>query len=114
METAWLASAPEGMRSGRTSRSSRKAPWDCCAWYDQALGESFGVKDMEKSQYIPEIMENPRLYGHYPQAVNALMEDIFTVREEPGKKLSSKVTSAVRRDFLSMRTVMEMFGMRRV
>jgi len=109
-----IASGYHAARTVLSAREREDFSTTTLSGYDQALGESFVLKEMEKSQYIPEIMENPRLYGHYPQAVNALMEDIFTVREEPGKKLSSKVTSAVRRDFLSMRTVMEMFGMRRV
>lgn len=109
-----IASGYHAAQTVLSARDKEDFSASALAAYDQALGDSFVLKEMEKSQYITEIMENPRLYGHYPQAVNALMEDVFSVTEEPGGKLSSKVTSAVRRDFLNIRTVKEMLRMRKI
>ncbi len=82
--------------------------------YEESLKSSFVLKDLETAREIPHTMENPRLFSHYPQAVSRLMEQVFTIGPGPARKLSSTVIGGVRKDFLNVTTIKELFGMRKI
>ncbi|MCZ7663451.1 MAG: FAD-dependent oxidoreductase [Thermoleophilia bacterium] len=84
------------------------------AQYEQSLRSSFVLKDLETARYIPHTIENPRLFTHYPQAVSNLMEQVFTIGPGPSKKLSSTVMGGVRKDFLNLQTLKELYAMRKI
>jgi electron transfer flavoprotein-quinone oxidoreductase len=84
------------------------------AQYERSLKSSFVLKDLETAREIPHIIENPRIFGHYPQAVSRLMEQVFTIGPGPAKKLSSTAIGGVRRDFLDVTTIRELLGMRKI
>jgi electron transfer flavoprotein-quinone oxidoreductase len=84
------------------------------AQYEQSLKSSFVLKDLETARDIPHIIENPRIFSHYPQAVSRLMEQVFTIGPGPAKKLSSTAIRGVRKDFLDVTTVKELLGMRKI
>ena len=44
------------------------------AGYEASLRDSFVLKDLETARAIPQFMENPRLFTHYPPAVSRLLE----------------------------------------
>lgn len=82
--------------------------------YEESLKSSFVLKDLETAREIPHTIENPRLFSHYPQAVSRLMEQVFTIGPGPAKKLSGTVIGGVRKDFLNVTTIKELFGMRKI
>jgi electron transfer flavoprotein-quinone oxidoreductase len=82
--------------------------------YEQSLKSSFVLKDLETAREIPHIIENPRLFTHYPQAVSGLLEKLFTIGPEPARKLSSTVVGGIRKDFLNVATMKELYGMRKI
>ena len=84
------------------------------AQYERSLKSSFVLKDLETARDIPHIIENPRIFSHYPQAVSRLMEQVFTIGPGPAKKLSSTAIGGVRKDFLNVRTIRELLGMRKI
>jgi electron transfer flavoprotein-quinone oxidoreductase len=84
------------------------------AQYEQSLKSSFVLKDLETAREIPHIIENPRIFSHYPQAVSRLMEQVFTIGPGPAKKLSSTAIRGVRKDFLDVTTIKELLGMRKI
>ncbi|NLB17186.1 MAG: FAD-dependent oxidoreductase [Syntrophomonadaceae bacterium] len=43
--------------------------------YQQLLEDSFVMKDFRTFQHAPQILDNPRFYGHYPKFVGELLED---------------------------------------
>jgi electron transfer flavoprotein-quinone oxidoreductase len=84
------------------------------ARYDQALRRSFVIKELEAARAYPRVMENPRLFTHYPKAVNRLAGSVFAVGPEPGGRLVKKVWKGARRDFLNVATLKDLWQFRRL
>lgn len=84
------------------------------AQYEQSLKSSFVLKDLETAREIPRIIENPRLFSHYPQAVSRLLEQVFTIGPGSAKKLSSTAFGGIRKDFLDLTTIKELLTMRKI
>jgi electron transfer flavoprotein-quinone oxidoreductase len=84
------------------------------ACYEQFLDHSFVLQDLRTSQAVPHIIENPRLFTHYPDAVTRLMEQVFTVGPGPTKRLMSTVFRRVRKDFLNVATGKDMNQFRKL
>jgi electron transfer flavoprotein-quinone oxidoreductase len=97
----------EAMKSGDTSAAG-------LAGYEKRLRKSFVLRDLETSKAVPKVMQNPRLFTHYPDAVCRTLTDLFTVGTEPASKLSSRVLTAFRRDFLKVATVKDLWSLRKV
>ncbi|KAA3665030.1 MAG: FAD-dependent oxidoreductase [Chloroflexi bacterium] len=56
------------------------------ASYEQHFKETSVYKDMETFKDVYPLLENKRLFNTYPEMVCALMEDMFSVQTQPGKK----------------------------
>ncbi len=84
------------------------------ASYEQSLRDSFVLKDLETAKAIPGVMENPRLFTHYPDAVGRLLESIWTVDDQPQAGHVSKAWKAARRDFMSLATLKDAWSMRKI
>jgi electron transfer flavoprotein-quinone oxidoreductase len=82
--------------------------------YEASLRASFVLKDLQTARDTPHLMENPRLFTHYPQAINRLLEEVFTVGSTPQPRVSSLVTKRVRRDFLDLKTLKELYELRKM
>ena len=63
--------------------------------YQQLLEDSFVMKDFRTFQHAPQILVNPRFYGHYPKFVGGLLEDLYTVGPGPKPKLSGTVRKSL-------------------
>ncbi|MGI6549389.1 MAG: FAD-dependent oxidoreductase [Syntrophomonadales bacterium] len=61
------------------------------AAYQQMLEQSFVMQDFKTFRHAPHFLENPRLFGFYPQFAGEVMEDLFTIGEGPKAKLSDTV-----------------------
>jgi electron transfer flavoprotein-quinone oxidoreductase len=84
------------------------------ASYEQALRDSFVLKDLESARTYPQFMETPRLFKHYPEAVSRLFEDVFTVGPGPTPPLVKKAWKGVKRDFLKTATVKDAWQARKL
>ncbi|MFA4964495.1 MAG: FAD-dependent oxidoreductase [Thermoleophilia bacterium] len=84
------------------------------ASYEAALRESFVLKDLEAARAIPGVLENPRLFTHYPAAVSRLLESVYTVGEQPQEGLVKTLRKGVRRDFLNVATARDAWTMRKI
>lgn len=84
------------------------------ASYEASLRNSFVLRDLETARTIPSVMENPRLFTHYPRAVGRLLESVYTVDEQPQSGLVKKAWRGVRRDFLSVATLKDAWSMRKI
>ncbi len=80
--------------------------------YEARLRQSFVLRDLETSRAIPGIIENPRLFTHYPRAISRLLEQVYTVAPGGQKKVSSTVRKAVRRDFMNVATAKDLWSLR--
>ena len=99
--------AVQALRDHDTSAAS-------LANYDARLRRSFVLRDLEAARGIPQFMENPRLFGHYPDAFCRLLADLYTVSPEPSTKLSRRALHSARRDFLSGATARDLWSLRKV
>jgi electron transfer flavoprotein-quinone oxidoreductase len=97
----------EALRTGDTSATG-------LGGYDARLRQSFVLRDLETAKAVPKLMQNPRLFGHYPDAACRLLADIYTVGEEPSTKLSTKVLRAARHDFLSVAALKDAWSLRKI
>jgi electron transfer flavoprotein-quinone oxidoreductase len=59
------------------------------ACYEAFLRDSFVRKDFETARHAPEVLRNPRFFGHYPDFALAILEDLFAVPAGPKEKLFS-------------------------
>jgi len=95
-----------------------KRAGDCSAaglaGYEQSLRQSFVLKDLETARHIPRIIENPRLFTHYPQAVSRLVESVFTIGPQPSRRLVSTLWRGIRKDFLNVATLKDLWQMRKL
>jgi electron transfer flavoprotein-quinone oxidoreductase len=82
--------------------------------YEQSLRESFVLKDLQTSAAVPRLLENPRLFTHYPDAVTQLMTDLFTVGPGPSRKLFTTAFKGVRKYFLNVATARDGLSFRRI
>jgi electron transfer flavoprotein-quinone oxidoreductase len=84
------------------------------AQYEQSLRASFVLKDLETAKNIPHIMENPRIFSHYPQAVSRLLERIFKVGPGPQAPLAGMVWRSARKDFMGLATLKDLRSFRKM
>jgi electron transfer flavoprotein-quinone oxidoreductase len=82
--------------------------------YEQSLRESFALKDLQTAAAVPHLIENPRLFTHYPDAVTQLMTDLFTVGPGPSTKLFSTAFKGVRKNFMNVATMKDGMSFRKI
>lgn len=51
--------------------------------YKQRMEQSFVLQDMKTFRHAPHVLDNPRLFNHYPVLVGKLMQDLFAVGAGP-------------------------------
>jgi len=84
------------------------------ASYEASLRDSFVLRDLETAKSIPSVMENPRLFTHYPQAIGKLLESVYTIDDQPQSGLVKKAWKGARRDFLNVATIKDAWSMRKI
>ncbi|WP_243545135.1 FAD-dependent oxidoreductase [Pseudodesulfovibrio tunisiensis] len=53
---------------------------DSLSAYTKLLQDSFVMKDLDLYSNTPEFLDNSRMYNEYPDMVNSMMHDLFTVK----------------------------------
>ncbi len=59
------------------------------AHYEALLRSSFVLQDMHTFRHMPHLLENPRMYGPYPEALCRALESIFWIGEGPKERMSA-------------------------
>ncbi len=59
--------------------------------YEKLLRESFVMRDLEAFRKAPELLENRRMFGAYPEFATSLASELFTVDGTPPLHLFRKV-----------------------
>lgn len=75
-----------GVLAARTILKAREAGGyskENLSLYRRFLEESFVLKDFETFRNAPEILENPRIFGHYPEWIGGLFRDLYTIPAGP-------------------------------
>lgn len=82
--------------------------------YAQSLRESFVLKDMQTFGSTLDVLDNPRMFGKYPEAITGIFEKLFYIDDQPKDKLSSTVMREALRGFGNLDAVRDVLGMLRV
>ena len=84
------------------------------ASYEASLRDSFVLRDLETARSIPNVMENPRLFTHYPKAIGRLLESVYTIDDQPQAGIVKKAWRGAKRDFMNVATVKDAWSMRKI
>lgn len=98
----------------RLARAQKDFSAETLSQYETALKESFVWQDLETFRHMPGFLHNPRLFEHYPPAVNSLFENLMTLGAEPKERFMKTVLQSVRQNFLSMDVIKDAFSMRKL
>jgi len=60
---------------------------DALKSYQDLLENSFVLKDLRNFRNAPHILENPRLFNHYPELLGSILRDIYTVPAGPKENI---------------------------
>lgn len=112
MDLALVSGALAG-RAILRAREQRDFSAAGLASYEEGLKESAAFRDFATFRHVPEVLDNPRLFGEYPQAVCDTFEKIMAVGAEPKEKMSRTALRTVRR-FLRPRYLGDLWKMRKV
>lgn len=84
------------------------------ARYQESLSDTFVLKDLQTFRSVLDVMENPRLFNFYPQAVCDIFTKLMWIDEKPKPKISSTVIREVLGKFLKWSTVKDGLRMLRI
>jgi electron transfer flavoprotein-quinone oxidoreductase len=84
------------------------------AVYETLLNRSFVMNDLRTFRKVWNVLDNPRLFTKYPEAVISLMTDLMTIGSEPKLKLSSTAIKHFRKDFLNFSTLRDAMSLTKI
>ena len=108
-----LASGALAARAIVRARQQKDYSATCLAHYQKLLEESFVLKDLQTFRHMPQFLQNPRLFGLYPEAACRLLEKLLWVGEEPKQKLSSTAWGEIW-SLAGIRTLRDLWALRKV
>lgn len=91
-----LASGAMAARAIVAARKQADYSAAALAGYKKLLQDSFVLKDLKTFSKMPRFLDNPRLFGLYPEAVCRLLEKLTWVGEQPKEKLSTTAWREIR------------------
>jgi electron transfer flavoprotein-quinone oxidoreductase len=66
------------------------------AYYDSLLADSFVLRDLKTFESMPRMLENPRVFGQYPEVIADVARGIFAFGSEPKARFVPTALRAVR------------------
>ncbi len=82
--------------------------------YEQLLRDSFVLKDLQTFRGMLDVLDNPRMFSKYPEAISGIFEKMFWIGDQPKDKLSSTVMREAMKAFGNLDAVRDALGMLRV
>ncbi len=84
------------------------------AEYDNLVRNSFVGRDMKTFEHAPELLENPRIFSLYPQAVTKMMEDLMYIGSEGKEGLFKTAWKGIKTNFFNLNTIKDAIGFRKM
>jgi len=84
------------------------------AHYEKLVKDSFIFKDLHTFRDVLNVLENPRLFNYYPEAVCGIFEKLMWIDENPKAKISSTIIREGVSKFLNWSTIRDGLGMLRI
>jgi electron transfer flavoprotein-quinone oxidoreductase len=82
--------------------------------YDTLLRDSFVIKDLRTFRNAWKVLNNPRLFTNYPDALVALLEDLMHIDSDSKPKLSSTVMKHFRKKFFNFSSLKDAIGLLKI
>ncbi len=109
-----LASGALAARAVKEAKAKNDYGAAALASYEQSLRESFVLKDLQTFRSMLDVLDNPRMFNHYPQAITNILEKMFWIGEQPKDKLSSTVVREALKSFGNLDAIRDALSLRRV
>ncbi len=103
--------AAEVIKAARKKRDYSAAS---LANYEELVKDSFIFKDLHTFRNVLTMLENPRLFNYYPEAVCSIFEDVMWIDEKPKSKISSTIIREGIGKFLNWSTLRDGLAMLRI
>ncbi len=103
--------AAEVIKAARKKRDYSAAS---LANYEELVKDSFIFKDLHTFRNVLTLLENPRLFNYYPEAVCSIFEDLMWIDEKPKSKISSTIIREGIGKFLNWSTLRDGLAMLRI
>jgi electron transfer flavoprotein-quinone oxidoreductase len=84
-----LASGVLAARTILRARENQDFSASSLSSYQKLLEASFVWQDLKTFEHVPQFLDNPRFFDHYPHLVGNLLQNLFRIDEGPKKKLSA-------------------------
>jgi electron transfer flavoprotein-quinone oxidoreductase len=81
------------------------------AGYEAALRDSVVLKDLTTFKDALKVLDNPRLFTRYPQAVCQIFQELMWIGEGPKSRLSSTAIREAWQGFGNLDTVRDGLGL---
>jgi electron transfer flavoprotein-quinone oxidoreductase len=109
-----LASGALAARTIQDARSKNDFSATCLGGYLQLLRDSFVLKDLQTFREMLDVLDNPRMFGKYPEAIAGIFEKVFWFNDKPKGKLSSTVMREALKGFGNLDALRDALGLLRV
>ena len=99
-----------GVMAGETIKAAKKRnsySAASLAEYVKMLSSSFVMKDLHTFRNVWKVLNNPRLFEKYPQAISTMLTDLMFIGPNPKPRLSLTALKHIRKNFLSLSTLKE-------
>ncbi|MGI5921019.1 MAG: FAD-dependent oxidoreductase [Syntrophomonadaceae bacterium] len=73
--------------------------------YVQMLNDSFVMQDFKNFQEAPHVLDNPRIFGYYPELMGNIMKDLYEIPAGSKKPLYQTI-----KQYMSFREMWSMLG----
>jgi electron transfer flavoprotein-quinone oxidoreductase len=83
-------------------------------YYEALVKDSFVLRDLHTFRGALSILENPRLFNYYPDAISGILEELMWIDEHPKPKISSTIIRQGMRRFLNWSTIKDGLSMLRI
>jgi electron transfer flavoprotein-quinone oxidoreductase len=82
--------------------------------YQQFLRDSFVMKDLQTFGAMLSVLDNPRMFGKYPETIANIFETLFWIGDAPKEKLSAVALRQALRGFGNLDAIKDALGLLKV
>jgi electron transfer flavoprotein-quinone oxidoreductase len=82
--------------------------------YLQLLNDSFVLKDLRTFRGMLDVLDNPRMFGKYPEVIANIFENMFWIGDQPKEKLSAGAMRQALRGFGNLDAVRDALNLLKV
>ncbi len=109
-----VASGVMAAEAIKKAREKKDYSASSLAYYEELVRDSFILKDLHTFRDVLSMLENPRLFNYYPEAVCSIFEKLMWIDENPKAKISSTIIREGMGKFLNWSTIRDGLGILRI